>query len=291
MAYILLLFYAGIIVQAFSLLGDNLEKEDVPKILLCVGFALCAFLPGKHEHVYDVFVHLFIAALFFAGSYGLFFKRKILRKINKESLLIWNLILVYVLLRGSLFFNNFTALFVGVMSLPVVINLFFPLDKRYAWRVFLYVWFLFILVGIASSHFAFSSLAFFFNHGSNIPLGGVEMFLIGASFLYISINVLYIIELIPLAGKHQSQAKRIEEVKADMAVLASEYDTNTAGLKRSFLIILIAIVFLGSNYFINFIKDNLLVYFIVAILPLLDRLLFIKSTDDQKDPIGVDGKN
>lgn len=70
MIYTLLLFYAGILVQAVFLLFNNFKKNDIWLFLGSIGFALIGFVPGKHEYNYDLFLHLFGVAVCFAIAYG-----------------------------------------------------------------------------------------------------------------------------------------------------------------------------------------------------------------------------
>ncbi len=274
----LLLFYIGIITQAIFLLVDNFEKSDIWKFFGCIGIGLFAFIPGKHEYNYDLVLHLFLVAVFFAVIYSNVFKKKILQEINKEILLIWNLILIYIILRNSAPNSHLILILIGISSIPSIINIFFSLDKRYGWRVFLYVWFLCILVFIASSHITFNNLSFFFTKGTNIPTDGIEMFWLGGSFLYFAVNAWYILQLIPIAGKHQTEAERIAEVKEDMSVLESEYQLEDQSLVKSLLVIVIVVILLSLNYFENFFSDSMLISFLVAIIPIIDKLLFKKQS-------------
>ena len=276
----ILLFYAGIIIQAFFILLDDFDKNDIKILALCIGTALFGFVPGKHENNYDLYIHLFTVAIIFACMYGTIFKKKILQKINKEVLIIWDLILIYLVLRGSLPNNTVIITTIVIASLPSIINIIYSLDKKYVWRVFLYVWFLCILVFVSCSHIAFSNLYFFFNKGVGIPTNAWEMFLLGGSFLFIVINIFYVLELIPIAGKHQTEAEKIAEVKADMAILASEYESENIGLKKSLIIISGVIAILLLNFFVNFISDTILISLLIAIIPLMDRFLFKITTQE-----------
>ncbi len=277
----LLFFYIGILIQAIFLLGYNFEKKDALKILGCIGFAIFAMLPGKHEYNYDLFFHFFIFAIFFSGCYSFVFKNKLLQEINKDILLVWNLILVYIILKSSIVYIDLLVL-VGVLSLPTIINVFFSLDRKYAWRVFFYIWFLCIIVAMASSHIAFRNMSFFFNKGAGMPTDNIQMFLLGASLLYLIANLMYLLELIPFTSKHQSFSNRIANIKEDMRMLASRYEIGDRKLTESFFVTAITITLLWLNHIYKFINDSSLVYLLIASTPVIDRFLFKGGTGEEK---------
>ena len=85
MLSLFLLFYAGIILQAAFLLVDDFKLDDIKVLALCIGLSIVVgLIPGKNEHNYNLYLHLFIIAVVFACAYGAIFKKRLLQKINKE---------------------------------------------------------------------------------------------------------------------------------------------------------------------------------------------------------------
>lgn len=281
----LLAFYIGTLIQSIFLIGYNFEKKDFLKFLGCLGFGILALAPGEKEYVYDHFFHLLLMAVFFAGAYAFIFKKKLLREINRDVLLLWNLIFIYIILRTPYLSGTLLVVTAGLLSLPSLVNIFYRLDKRYIWRVYFYIWFLFMIVSISLSHTTFSNLSFFVQKGSNMPTDSLKMFLLGASCLYIVTNLLYLLELIPFTGKHQSMSSRLREIREDMALMASRYEPGNQIWSRPFTTLALTTGLLCLNYFFNYLNDSSLIYLLIALTPVIDRFLFKEKNTPGIEPI------
>ena len=267
-------FYAGLLVQAVFLLVGQLERSDLTKLLGCCAGSLFGLIPAKHEHRYDPSFHLFFVACVFSVIYACFFKRKVLEHINKEILMVWTMIGLYIALQTPLITGYPPVLIVlSVLSVIPVANAFAGFDKSYGWKVCLYIWFLCVLIGIAASKFAFSTVVnIFWNSGG--PVNSVTKLFVGMSFLYLAINVWYVIELIPLPGKHQSFSERLEHVKEDLDILASDYDDAQVRWWKTVLLLAISGSLLAINYFQHFVSDETLIPFLIVLLPVADKFRF-----------------
>ena len=234
----IILFYAGILAQAVFLLIGQLTLKDAGMVLACCAGSLLGFIPGKHEHMYDLSSHWFIVACAFSIGYALCFKKKILEHIDKEILLVWTLVGLYIALQTPFIVSHPQLLIVLLsLSLLAVINAFAGFDRSYGWQVYFYVWFLCVLVGIVASQFAFSTMFSIFGHHA-APANSYTMFVVGMSFLYLAVNFWFVIELIPLPGKHQSFEERLEEVEEAMDVLAEDYDARSVPLWKTLLLLI-----------------------------------------------------
>lgn len=280
---VLWLFYAGILSQAIFLLMGQFEPKDFLKLGGCCLGSLIGLIPGKHEHNYHLNGHLFAIACAFAIGYALCFKEKILERINKEILMVWTLVGLYIAVRTPLVMSH-PQVFLTLLALGLlpIINAFAGFDARYGWKVYFYIWFLCVLVGIAASKFAFSTVAsvFDFSHGT-AEITGLQMFIIGMSFLYLAVNLWYVIELIPLPGKHQSLSERLEEVEEDMEILADDYDDEQVRWWKSALLLAISVSLLAANYFVNFVSDETLIPILIVILPVVDKIKLPAKTPGQ----------
>ena len=282
---ILWLFYAGIVAQAVFLLLGRFEPGDFPKLGGCCLVSFAGLIPGKHETHYHLNVHLFLIACAFAIAYAWCFKEKILERINKEILMVWTLAGLYVVFRSPLVISH-PPVFIPllVLGLLPIINAFAGFDAAYGWKVYFYIWFLCVLVGIAASKFAFSTVAnvFDFSHVT-AEITALQMLVIGMSFLYLVVNLWYVVELIPLPGKHQSFSERLEQVEQDMEILADEYDAEQVSWWKTVLLLVISVSALAANYFMNFVSDETLIPLLIVILPVVDKIKLPAKTPSKSE--------
>jgi hypothetical protein len=269
------LFYAGVLVQAVFLIAGNFEwKKDPLKLCVCCAATLIGLLPGKHETHYRLDDHLFMMACGFTFTYAFFFKQKILERINKEVLMIWSLVGIYIALQLEFITAHPTVLiFLLALGLLPVANAFAGFDRGYGWKVYFYIWFLCVLVSITASKFAFSTIGDVF--GYRHPAGEINLpgvFAIGMSFLYLAVNLWFVIELIPIPGKHQSFSQRMEELKEDVAILAGDYDDRQFRWWKTVLLLAVSGSLLAFNYFRHFVSDEVLIPILIAALPVVDKL-------------------
>jgi hypothetical protein len=276
-------FYAGILAQAVFLLIGRFEPKDFTKLGGCCLGSLLGLIPGKHETHYNLNLHLFFIACVFSVVYALCFKKKILERINKEILIVWTLIGLYIAFRTPLVMS-YPPVFLPllVLGLLPVINAFAGFDARYGWKVYFYIWFLCVLVGIAASKFAFSTVAnvFEFSHATE-TVTALQMFVIGMSFLYLTVNLWYVVELIPLPGKHQSFSDRLAEVEKDLEILAEDYDDGQVRWWKTVLLLAVAVTVLTANYFVNYVSDETLIPLLIVLLPVADKFKLPAKTRSQ----------
>jgi hypothetical protein len=268
------LFYAGIVAQAVFLLLDRFEARDVLKLLGCCAAAPLGLIPGKHETHYHLPFHLLMVACVFSVVYAVCFKKKILEHINKEILMVWTLVGLYIALRTPFVTAHpLVLILLLVLSVLPIVNAFTEMDASHAGRVYFYVWFLCVLVGIAASKFAFSTAAnvFGFSHGTE-EINSLEMFIIGMSFLYLVVNLWYVIELIPLPGKHQSFSDRLAEVREAMEILADDYDAKQVRWWKTVLLLVVSGSLLAVNHFQQFVSDETLIPLLIIALPVMDKV-------------------
>ena len=259
-----IIFYVGILTQAIFLLLPRITLRDVGWVGLVCAAALLGFYQKDSNGQYDLYIHLFAVACVFSAFYALVFKDRILTHINKEVLMLWNFVFLYIYVQSGLFSIPILTALVMLGSVIAIVNAFFSLDTSYALKAYFYVWFLALMVGILSSQFAFQSIAFFFNNGQGAP-EPFGMFFIGASFLWLAVNAWYIIELVPLPGRSQSFRSRLQEVKSDIAVLVSDYDVIQENRWVVLGIALCAGGLLAANYILDFVSPLTLVPLVVAV--------------------------
>lgn len=267
-------FYAGILAQAVFLLIGQFERSDITRLLGCCGGSSIGLIPGKREHHYDLSFHLLMTACIFSVAYAICFKQKILERINKEILMVWTLVGLYVALQTPLITTHpMAVILLSALCIIPVANAFASLDKSYGWKVYFYVWFLCVLVGIAASKFAFSTVADVFQfHRASEELNAITTFFVGMSFLYLATNLWYVIELIPLPGKHESFSERLEHVKEDMEILADDYEEAQVRWWKTVLLLAVSASLLTVNYFQHFVSDETLIPLLIVFLPVVDKI-------------------
>jgi Ca2+/H+ antiporter len=129
-----------------------------------------------------------------------------------------------------------------------------------------------VLVGIAASKFSFSTVANVFDFSrATEEVTALQMFIIGMSFLYLAVNLWYVVELIPLPGKHQSLSDRLAEVEKDMEILADDDDDEQVRWWKTVLLLAVTVSVLAANYFVNFVSDETLVPLFIVLLPVVDK--------------------
>ena len=281
-------FYLGILAQSFLLIQEKFEKIDLVVIVLSAILSLGGLIPGKGEDVYSLYGHLFLVAIIFCVIYAVFFRKKLLLKINKEILAIWNVIFLYITFQHvSIIQNPILSTIVIIPSLFVLANILFSFDSRYSLKVAFYVWFLIMIVGIASSHFAFTSLDIFFTPDHALTASPIEMFFIGSAFLYIAVNFWYIISLIPLPGKNQKFKQRLINVKKDMDDLVSDYDPEKINWTGTALLV-VSVIVLSTNLFYHYAQDSLIIPILIVCGPIIARIIGTKATPMVKDSTASD---
>ncbi|MEI6288492.1 MAG: hypothetical protein WCP18_02850 [bacterium] len=276
MTLLIILFFLGILAQAIFLLFGKIEKSDWKIFGLCLLISLSGFWPSKHDYPYNIYSHLFVVAIFFSIALAVTFKKKILQTINKEILLLWNLIFIYAFFQNDkLSQNNYLILAIIILSLPTIINAFTNFDKKYLWRAYLYIWFLILIISLSILNFDYIGLYAFNTDTFFTPpiVSPEKMFFTGMAFLYLTINIWYLFELIPLPGKHQSIKNRLNELKKDIAILASDYKSEIINKRIIITIFILTSVLLFINYLFRFIADSLLIPFIISCIPLIDKLM------------------
>jgi len=274
----ILFFFAGLLTQGFILLIGRMTMKDAGIVLACALGSLLGFIPGKHEQPYDPHLHYLVVVVIFTLGYTIFLKKKVLQHINKEILLVWTLVAVYTALKIPYIVSHPQLLILLLMlSLLAVVNAFAGFDSSYCWKVYFYIWFLIVIVGIIASQFAFSTmfsiLGLSFSHHSSENLEPWNMFAIGMTFLYLALNFICLVQLIPLPGKHQSIEDRLEEVEEAMDELADDYDDSQVQIGKTLALFIICAALLATNFFAQLVNDTVAISVLIAILPVTDLLL------------------
>jgi hypothetical protein len=208
---LVLWFALGVALQALLLIRGDWNWG---RLLLCVGFAALGMLPGRHEHVYKPYAHMLLSLGFFAFMFAVQFKDDLLPVISEKLLLSYSLIFWFAFFsyfyKGTAWSNALAALCL-VPTAAVVYLAFLRPPLSFAWKLFLYTWFLCVVVSLGLFQFPFQNLSLFLSPEKSPWLNPLDCIVAGMAFLYLAVNMAYLYELIPIPGKHQSWADRMRE--------------------------------------------------------------------------------
>lgn len=208
---LVLWFGSGVALQALLLIRGDWNWG---RLALCVGFGALGMLPGKHEHVYQPFVHVLFSMGFFAFMYAMRFKDDLLPVVSEKVLLSYSLIFWFAFFS---YFYKGTAWSVGLAAfllVPTAATVFIAVQRpslSFARKLSLYTWFLTVVVSLGLFQFPFQHLAIFLSPEKSPWLSPLDCVVAGMAFLYLAVNMAYLYELIPIPGKHQSWADRMRE--------------------------------------------------------------------------------
>lgn len=274
-------FFAGMIFQALFMLVGKWEAGDFKKVFISFGIGLLAMLLGDSEDDYDLGLHFFLSTLLFIFTFTAYFRERILVRIGARTLLIWN-ILFLSLLVSHFRFSWTVVVMVFMPTVLTIINGFTDMDRKFGWQVFFYAWFSIMVASIGFFHFAFRNLGILFQwgeigimfgFGQVLPVSPLEMFLTGASFLYIISSAWYALALIPIPlSKRQTYQQRMIEVRKHMQMLAYGYLWQKDDFLSNFICAILFPLFLFLNYQFAIIGESTLISLVLVILPLIERL-------------------
>ncbi len=249
-----LLFFLGVLLQAFLLIYG--KKVNYLQILIAFVLSLIAFLPGKRETVYNLYLHILVVAGFFSFFFAAMFQKQILPRINEQTVLIFTVVLWYVFI-----VYLFLPVCIPLLLIPTFATLYISFSNAelgYKSRIFFYSWFLVIVVALAVSQFSFGTISLFMGQKFDV-INPIEMFFTGMAFLYLVSYVFYVFYLIPFPGKRQSISERIEQWKEYLALLSSKYSTDQMNPINAVLILLSGFGILFLNHFLDLVSDYLII--------------------------------
>jgi hypothetical protein len=208
---LVLWFGSGVALQALLLIRGDWNWG---RLALCVGFGALGMLPGKHEHVYQPFLHVLFSMGFFAFMYAMRFKDDLLPVVSEKVLLSYSLLFWFAFF--SYFYKGtaWSIALAAFLLVPTAATLFIAVRRpglSFAWKLSLYTWFLTVVVSLGLFQFPFQHLAIFLSPQKSPWLSPLDCVVAGMAFLYLAVNMAYLYELIPIPGKHQSWADRMRQ--------------------------------------------------------------------------------
>ena len=176
-------------------------------------FALLGMLPGKHERVYQPLFHVLMVFSLFSVMFAFTFRKDILPLITGVVLLSYTLIFWFAFFS---YFYDGTPLHVILLALllvPTAATIFATFLKTqpgFALKLVLYTWFLVIILCLGLFQFPFSQLKLFLEDHQVPWVTPVQSATAGMAFLFLLANASYVLYLIPIPGRNESWAQRMQ---------------------------------------------------------------------------------
>jgi hypothetical protein len=221
---LVLWFGSGVALQALLLIRGDWNWG---RLAFCVAFGALGMVPGKHEHQYQPFLHVLFSMGLFAFMFALRFKDDLLPVVSEKVLLSYSLIFWFAFFsyfyKGTAWSNALAAL----LLLPTAATVFIAVQRpalNFVWKLSLYTWFLCVVVSLGLFQFPFQHLSIFLSPEKSPWLNPLDCIVAGMAFLYLAVNMAYLFELIPIRGKNQSWADRMEEWHKLTGLMTQRFD-------------------------------------------------------------------
>jgi hypothetical protein len=250
------------------------------KLMGCIALSLGGALPGKHETVYDPLLHVLLVFSMFAVVFALAFKEDILPAISEKRLLSYSLIFWFAFFS---YFHHGTILqhtLVVIMSIPTAATILVACTRprlSFTFKLILYTWLLCIVVGLGLFQFPFYQLRLFFLNRELPWVTPLESLSAGMAFLYLAANATYIFYLIPIPGKNESWAERMQHWHEFTDLMTQRFDDDVNTNRATVVILAAQCGILALDYFLHWMPSGLLINLLIVLPGVL--LFFSRRSD------------
>lgn len=204
-------FGLGVALQALVLIRGDWNWM---RLAGCVAVGFLGMVPGRHENIYQPYFHILLSLGFFSCWFAMAFKSDILPLVSEKVLLLYTMVFWFAFFsffyEATLFHNILLALLLIPTIMTVVIAVMRP-NLSFAWKLFLYSWFLGAVISLGLVQFPFRHLSLFLQPQGTPWLMPIECIVAGMAFLYLAVNITYLYELVMIRGKNQSWEQRMEK--------------------------------------------------------------------------------
>jgi hypothetical protein len=234
------------------------------------------------HHPVDVEAGLIMCG-FFAGAFALFFQKRLLPRLGEGSILMWTAVLMCVISEFGAWRSAETYWVLGV-GLAVIALLVSPLTLSYPIKLAIYAWFLAVVVTMGVLQFRASDFTLMIAGRSN-ELDYRFVVVDGMAGAYIAVHAAYLLELLPILGKHEKWADFKVRWLGYLDLVASRFD-----VQRLDTWVALALVFgIGFGAFLNHkfevVPDRTLASLVLFALPIAWRYASILSWhEEMPDP-------
>jgi len=204
-------FGLGVALQSLVLIRGDWNWK---RLAGCVAVGILGMLPGRHEHEYQPFFHVLLSYGVFSCCFAIMFKNDILPLVSEKVLLLYSLVFWFAFFsyfyEGSMLHNILLVSLLIPSLVTVVVAVVRP-KLGFAWKLFLYTWFLGAVISLGLLQFPFRHLTLFLHPQGTPWLTSVDCIVAGMAFLYLAVNITYLFELVPIPGKNQSWKERMAQ--------------------------------------------------------------------------------
>jgi hypothetical protein len=269
------LFILGMFAQIYlSIDFFKNPKKNFLTILKSAALALVfpiisLFVVQKELRHLQYIVSLIMWCVFFCLCIMVFFKDEVVPKLNETSLLVINLLTLYLLIK-----NNLPVIFLGLymfFSLATVLNAFIPLQPKRWQELALFVWYFILVVTIPIVHFNFVEL---YNNllGKTVNFSVDSPFALGMTFSFVVIHLWFLFFFIPYRGKHESWESMLVRRQEMNNFYASKYEESFQLSPLVAVLVIASVVgLLAINYYFNFIPDTFIIILVLVVSSVLAR--------------------
>lgn len=269
------LFILGMFAQIFlSIDFFKNPKKNFLTILKSVALAsvfpiISLFVVQKELRQLQYIVSLIMWCAFFCLCIMVFFKDEVVPKLNEASLLVINLVTLYLIIR-----NNLPVIFLGVymfFSLATILNAFIPRQPKQWQEIALFIWYFILIITIPIVHFNFLEL---YNNliGKTINFLFYSPFAFGMTFSFVVIHLWFLFFFIPYRGKNESwESLRMRRREMDNFYTSKFEESVQLSPLVALLVILFVVGLLYVNYYFKFVPDSLIIIFVLVVGSVLAR--------------------
>ena len=272
-------FTLGVFTQAYFMLRNGFDRQSIIKLLGCIFlsflFVFCLAGSSSSSSFSDSpappSLLLIPVCFVFSIFFSLMFKKELLFRINGGTLVVWNVVILYLCFLRFGFYNILTLILI-ILAIANFIIIASSSPPKFIWKVFLYCWLLFLMLFLSFYQFDLKTFASFILASSPPTYNPLDAIFTGMISLNIICYSIFIIVLfIPLIsswnlGEKYEFKRRLEESKKLALDLSSRYEDSQLSLLKIVFMVTITAGCLFINYYYKIISDYTLISIILIVL-------------------------
>ena len=243
----------GIFLQAAFFVRYKFDLKFGIAIIFAAGTAIYGFFQGTT----NIGATIATVALMFSFAFAVLFQKEALPNIGEQNLLSYTIIIVYMILayvykpdNTTLSADMILVLFLAAITLPVLFISFFDFKLKPMTKIILYLWFIIISIILILTQVNVWEISKFLQNRSPF-----EALLGGMVLLYLLVNVMAIIKLIPFPSEDRSIDEALRDCKEHANLLAEKFMDYQLRPFHAALILVFEAGMLASNYYLKIVPD------------------------------------
>lgn len=275
--------FAGLIFQYKRI--SQKWSSVISTALTSFALSFLCFLPGKHEHNYDLEDHIQTWPFYFLAMFIImaiaFHQKEITEKITEGINFLQSLAIIYWVLDQG-FMNSHYVIVKMLMAIGLLFASFsffnaftnFALSKTV--RLTLSIWSCLIMVLFAVDNIYQVSQAGEIETANALSIGlyiALQYFLLGVSSIYMANNFLLLLDFLPGKGTffNEQYFKDLESLKIKHI---ERFSTQQVTFFDSLVCLLLVGTVFGLNYYYNFVPRNFIIWSVFVIFPFILNIYY-----------------